>query len=78
MTPKEKAQNLFKIFFNITGHLKQSKECALRAVDEMICALAGARNNDDNLTHEEIEILDINIDNRQTYLFKVEKEIKKM
>ena len=78
MTPKEKAQNLFKIFFNITGLVKESKECALRAVDEMIGALAGARTRDDNLTDEEIEILDINIDNGQTYLFKVEKEIKKL
>ena len=78
MTPKEKAQNLFKIFFNITGHLKESKECALRAVDEMIGELACARTKDDNLTDEEIEILDINIDKVQDYLFEVEKEIKKM
>ena len=78
MTPKEKAQNLFKIFFNITGHLKESKECALRAVDEMIGELACARTKDDNLTEEQEDILNINIDNRQTYLFKVEKEIKNL
>jgi hypothetical protein len=78
MTPKEKAQNLFKIFFNITGHFKEGKECALRAVDEMIGELACARTKDDNLTEEEIEILDINIDKRQDFLIEVEKEIEKL
>jgi hypothetical protein len=78
MTPKEKAQNLFKIFFNITRHIKEGKECALRAVDEMIGELACARTKDDNLTEEEIEILDINIDKRQDFLIEVEKEIKKL
>jgi hypothetical protein len=78
MTPKEKAQNLFKIFFNITELTKEAKECALRAVDEMIGELACARTKDDNLTEEEIEILDINIDKRQDYLIIVEKEIEKL
>jgi hypothetical protein len=78
MTPKEKAKNLFKIFFNITGHIIESKECALRAVDEMIGELACARTVENHLTQEEEDILNINIDNRQTYLFKVEKEIKNL
>ena len=87
MTPKEKAIQLidkFKIGDVVTEKLQivniniYSKLFALRAVDEMICALACARTKDDNLTEEEEDILNINIDNRQTYLFKVEKEIKNL
>ena len=64
MTPKEKAIQLidkFKIGDVVTEKLQivniniYSKLFALRAVDEMICALACARTKDDNLTDEEID-----------------------
>ena len=36
MTPKEKAQELFDKIYNISGLTKESKQCALIAVDELI------------------------------------------
>ena len=88
MTPKEKAFELahkfrlLEIRTSENSHMMISmadaKQCALITVDEMIGELACARTKDDNLTDEEIEILDINIDKRQDYLIIVEKEIKKL
>jgi hypothetical protein len=39
MTPKEKAQELFDKYFEVTNNYYQAKECALIAVDEIIKAV---------------------------------------
>jgi hypothetical protein len=36
MTPQEKAKDLFDKIYNISGLTKESKQCALIAVDEII------------------------------------------
>jgi hypothetical protein len=39
MTPKEKAQELFDKYFEVTNNYYQAKECALIAVDEIMNVL---------------------------------------
>jgi hypothetical protein len=36
MTPKEKAQELFDKYFEVTNNYYQAKQCALIAVDEIL------------------------------------------
>jgi hypothetical protein len=39
MTPKEKAQELFDKYFEVTNNYYQAKECALIAVDEILSVI---------------------------------------
>jgi hypothetical protein len=39
MTPKEKAQELFDKYFEVTNNYYQAKQCALIAVDEILNTL---------------------------------------
>jgi hypothetical protein len=39
MTPKEKAQELFDKYFEVTNNYYQAKQCALIAVDEILSVI---------------------------------------
>jgi hypothetical protein len=77
MTPKEKANNLVLKYekylfdrFTTDEDWVKCVECALIAIDEMIAELAYVRK--DNI------FLDKEINARQNYLIKVQKEIEKL
>jgi hypothetical protein len=77
MTPKEKANNLVLKYekylfdrFTTDEDWVKCVECALIAIDEMIAELAYVRK--DNI------FLDKEINARQNYLIKVQKEIDKL
>ena len=77
MTPKEKANNLVLKYekylfdrFTTDEDWVKCVECALIAIDEMIAELAYIRK--DNI------FLDKEINARQNYLIKVQKEIDKL
>jgi hypothetical protein len=42
MTPKEKAQQLFDKYFEVTNNYYKAKECALIAVDEIMNVIIGS------------------------------------
>jgi hypothetical protein len=42
MTPKEKAEELFDKYFEVTNNYYQAKECALIAIDEIMNVIIGS------------------------------------
>jgi hypothetical protein len=68
MTPKEKAQELIEKMHTID--INDAKQCALIAVDEIIEELAGMWGHYANIESQTEE--------RQSYWFKVKKEIQKL
>ena len=66
MTPKEKAEDLFKKMFCSSRSIKveQSKKCALIAIDEMLDFRNNLYMNKGSLAHQ--------------YLIEVKKEIEKI